>query len=100
MDGVRTQLQALNSEKGGLMTERNAIITLCDAAKASLQEKLDTEKALRGDMRYRDVTSIDAAIKELETKIARTSMSLQEEKKIMAEIKVSWKNKIKIKNKK
>lgn len=87
VESARTALQVLFAQRTVLTKERAAIIADCEAARKILNDHLETEKTLRGDIRFKDAASISTAIKELEDRQARTSLSLGEEKRLMAEIK-------------
>jgi uncharacterized coiled-coil DUF342 family protein len=81
-------MQSLKSERSVLMKDRESIVAACEATRKSLNEKLDAEKVLRGEIRFKDLSAINAAIKDLEDRQSRTSLTLGEEKRVIAEIKV------------
>lgn len=86
-DAARSVMQALNADKKQLMNERNALQQSRDAARDKINAKMNTEKAMRTELKFSSVESIDSQIRELETRQARTTMSLNDEKKIIKDIK-------------
>jgi hypothetical protein len=58
-----------------------------DSARASLNARINQEKQLRGEIKFSSMDAIDSQIKDLETRQATTSMTLNDEKKIIKDIK-------------
>lgn len=74
------------AERSRIMAERNEITASRDASRDKFNALVNNEKAMRQDMKYASVEAIDSQIRELEMRQARTSMSLNDEKKLVKDI--------------
>jgi uncharacterized coiled-coil DUF342 family protein len=86
LDAARQAMKNLMAERNRLMAERQEITTQRDASRDKLNALINSEKAMRSDMKFASVEAIDSQIHELEMRQARTSMSLNDEKKLVKEI--------------
>lgn len=86
-EAAKAVMQGLISEKKQVLNERNALGQSRDAARDKINAKINAEKAARAELKFSNVESIDSQIRELETRQARTTMSLNDEKKIIKDIK-------------
>jgi uncharacterized coiled-coil DUF342 family protein len=86
-EAAKAVMQGLISEKKQVMNERNALGQSRDGARDKINAKINAEKAARAELKFSNVESIDSQIRELETRQARTTMSLNDEKKIIKDIK-------------
>jgi len=86
-EAAKQVIQKLYAEKKQLSAEKAQMIAARDSARESLNNRINQEKQLRGELKYNSLEAIDREIKELETRQARTSMSLNDEKKIIKDIK-------------
>lgn len=87
IDAARAKLQKLYSEKNKLNGERSQLTASRDALKDALLKRTNEEKALRAEIKNSNLDYIENQINELETRQKTTSMSLQDEKKIIKDIK-------------
>jgi len=76
---LRTELKGLYDEQNGIRTKLKALDAQRDAVRAQ-------QKAIREKCQYVKVEDIDRAIDELENKMSHSSMSLNDEKKLVAQI--------------
>jgi uncharacterized coiled-coil DUF342 family protein len=60
--------------------------TARDAARDKINARMNEEKNARSELKFNNLASIESQIRELEARQARTTMSLQEEKKIIKDI--------------
>jgi uncharacterized coiled-coil DUF342 family protein len=74
------------TERNKLMSERNDITASRDLCRDKLNAMMNDEKAMRHDLKFASVEAIDSQIRELELRQARTSMSLNDEKKLVKDI--------------
>mmetsp|Transcript_2969 Transcript_2969/g.4497 ORF Transcript_2969/g.4497 Transcript_2969/m.4497 type:complete len:496 (+) Transcript_2969:73-1560(+) len=86
-EAAKTLMQALIAEKKQLVAEKNALGDARDAARDKINARINAEKAARSDLKFSSLEAIDKQIRDLESKQARTTMSLTDEKKIIKEIK-------------
>eukprot|EP00607_Mallomonas_marina_P007365 CAMPEP_0182419432 /NCGR_PEP_ID=MMETSP1167-20130531/3900_1 /TAXON_ID=2988 /ORGANISM="Mallomonas Sp, Strain CCMP3275" /LENGTH=492 /DNA_ID=CAMNT_0024594369 /DNA_START=58 /DNA_END=1536 /DNA_ORIENTATION=- len=87
VDTAKSAIQKLYSEKKQLSIEKAQIMASRDSARATLNARIAQEKQLRGEIKYNSLEAIDNQIKELERRQATMSMTLQDEKKIIKDIK-------------
>jgi hypothetical protein len=80
-------MQTLIAEKKNIQNEKNILSAARDAARDKIADSQNAEKAARADLKFESVEAIDKQIRDLETRQARTTMSLQDEKKIIKDIK-------------
>mmetsp|Transcript_9845 Transcript_9845/g.16344 ORF Transcript_9845/g.16344 Transcript_9845/m.16344 type:complete len:472 (+) Transcript_9845:76-1491(+) len=86
-DKAKKLMSKLMDNKKNLHAEKNAIEARREASHKKITAGQDKEKAARAEIKFGSVDAIDKKIKELETRQARTSMSLTEEKNLVKEIK-------------
>ncbi|CAE7630956.1 unnamed protein product, partial [Symbiodinium microadriaticum] len=86
-EAAKAVMQGLIAGRKQAMNERNALQLNRDAARDKINAKINAEKAARADLKFSNIESIDSQIRELETRQARTTMSLNDEKKIIKDIK-------------
>lgn len=86
-DAAKAVIQKLYNEKKQLSLEKAQMMATRDAVRDSLQARINQDKQLRTEMKFVSADAIDSQIKDLETRQATTSMSLQDEKKIIKDIK-------------
>lgn len=86
-DKAKRLMAKLMDNKKKLHTEKSAIEARREASHKKIIAGQDKEKAARAEIKFGSVDAIDKKIKELETRQARTSMSLTEEKNLVKEIK-------------
>lgn len=79
-------MQALLAEKKQLIEEKNAIGTARENTRDKINARTNEEKTARSELKFSNIESIDSQIRELEARQARTTMTLQEEKKIVKDI--------------
>lgn len=79
-------MKILMTERNRLMAERQEITVSRDACREKLNALINSEKAMRHDMKFSSVEAIDSQIRELELRQARTTMSLNDEKKLVKDI--------------
>ena len=68
------------------MNERATFMAARDATWEKIKARSEELKGLTSDLKFNNLAAIDAQIRELEHRQARTSMSLMDEKKILKEI--------------
>jgi hypothetical protein len=86
LDIAKTALQVLIKEKKHFLDEKNILSTARDAARDKINLRMNEEKIARSELKFHNLESIQSQIRELEARQARTTMSLQEEKKILKDI--------------
>jgi uncharacterized coiled-coil DUF342 family protein len=69
------------------MAEKEALGVSRDKARDKIIAKTNEEKTARSELKFSNVESIESQIRELEARQSRTSMTLNDEKKIIKEIK-------------
>lgn len=79
-------MKTLMAERSRLMAERTEITSRRDASRDKFNALVNSEKAMRTDLKFASVEAIDGQIRELERKQARTTMTLNEEKKLVKDI--------------
>eukprot|EP00979_Chaetoceros_neogracilis_P012942 scaffold3559_cov284-Chaetoceros_neogracile.AAC.40 len=82
----REGLKQLRSTKGSLINEKKSMRARMDLAKKAADSLMNDRKAARSNVRFNDVESIEAEIKNLRNRQETTSMSLAEEKRLIKEI--------------
>jgi uncharacterized coiled-coil DUF342 family protein len=87
VETARSALNVLNAEKRQLMAERADIITQRDAARDLFDSRKTAEKSMKSEVKYGSIEEVDNQIRQLERMQMTSSLSLQEEKKIIADIK-------------
>jgi uncharacterized coiled-coil DUF342 family protein len=86
-DAAKATMNALQAERKVLMDERSAILADRDVLRASQESIKTNEQKLKSELKFKDLESCEAKIKELERMQAQVSMTLNEEKKILKDIK-------------
>ena len=89
MDAAKSVIQKLFEEKKRLTAEKTQAMASRDATRESLTTHINTEKSLKLECKFNSIEAIETHIRALETKQATTSMSLQEEKKIIRKLRPS-----------
>jgi hypothetical protein len=69
-----------------LIDEKTTLSTARDAARDKINARINEEKNARSELKFNNLASIESQIRELEARQARTTMSLQDEKKILKDI--------------
>lgn len=87
IEAARSIMQALIAERKILQTDKNTLSATRDAARDKITDRQNAEKAARAELKFSTAEAIDKQIRELETRQARTTMSLNDEKKIIKDIK-------------
>lgn len=87
VEAARQAMQSLIAERKQMMAERNELTAQRDASRDKLVAYQNQEKAMRAEMKFSSIEAIDNQIRELEQRQARTTMSLNDEKKIIKDIK-------------
>lgn len=82
----REALRALRAKKGQLIEEKKALRVRMDVAKKAEDGLMNERKAAKSNVRFSDVASIDKEIEKLKNKQETTSMTLNEEKRLIKEI--------------
>jgi uncharacterized coiled-coil DUF342 family protein len=83
---ARTKLNELKAAKNALINEKKVMKDQLDSASNENDKLLNEKKAARSNMRFGSVEEIDKEIKALQHKQETTSMSLNEEKKLLKDI--------------
>jgi len=86
-DAAKAKMSELQAERKVLMDERSLILADRDAMRARNDSIKSSESKLKSELKFKDLESCNAKIKELERMQAQTSMSLNDEKKILKDIK-------------
>ena len=86
LEAAKANLQLLLSEKKQLLDEKTQIGISRDHTRDKINLKINEEKVMKSELKFNNLESIDSQIRELEARQARTTMSLQEEKKIIKDI--------------
>ena len=86
-DKAKKVMAKLLDTKKRLHAEKNEIEARREVSHKKIMAGQDKEKAAKSEIKFGSVDAIDRKIKELETRQARTSMSLTEEKNLVKEIK-------------
>lgn len=94
----RNKLIALRTELKGLYEEQNGIRKQLQVLDAQKEQVRAQQKALREKCQYVKVEDIDNAIEKLENQMAHTSMTLNEEKKIVQQVSDLRKSKALVKD--
>jgi uncharacterized coiled-coil DUF342 family protein len=87
VDAAKGRLNTVMTEKRAIMAERSQLVTLRDQVKNSLEANKTAEKNLKSQLRFGTLNELNVAIRELERRQMTTSMNLQEEKRVLADIK-------------
>lgn len=82
----RDALQQLRAKKGTLIDEKKAIRSKLDVMRNQADKLSKDRKDTRANVRFSSIQEIDAEIQRLQRRQETTSMSLQEEKKLIKEI--------------
>ena len=86
MGKIREALQQLRQTKGQLIDQKRAIRSQLDQIKTTQDKLAKDRKDTRSNIRFNSEEEIDAEIKKLQRRQETTSMSLQEEKKLIKEM--------------
>lgn len=79
-------MKELLEEKKILLEEKTAIGSARETTRDKINTRTNEEKTARSELKFNNIESIDSQIRELEARQARTTMTLQEEKKIVKDI--------------
>lgn len=82
----RDALKELRKQKGALIDEKKKMRARLDLVRKAADSLMNDRKAARANVRFNDVSSIEAEIKKLKTRQETTSMSLGDEKRLIKEI--------------
>lgn len=83
---LRTEMQALKTQKGALIDQKKALRAQLDQAKSQTDKLIKDKKDTRSQVKFNSVEEIEAEIAKLMRQQETTSMSLNEEKKIIKEM--------------
>ena len=83
---ARDKMSELKKKKNDLIEEKKKMRARLDEAKNQSDKMNKDKKTARSNVKYTDIAEIDKAIKALQKKQETTSMSLNEEKKLIKEI--------------
>lgn len=86
-DAAKATMSELQAERKVLMDERALILADRDIMRADNDALKNNESKIRAELKFKDLAQCEAKIKELERAQAQTSMTLNEEKKILKDIK-------------
>eukprot|EP00246_Nothoceros_aenigmaticus_P004945 TRINITY_DN166_c0_g1_i1.p1 TRINITY_DN166_c0_g1~~TRINITY_DN166_c0_g1_i1.p1 ORF type:complete len:630 (-),score=214.04 TRINITY_DN166_c0_g1_i1:237-2126(-) len=95
---ARSRLNELNTSFKGLVEGKKAVRDQLDGADKVRDQMRANARALRDKLPFVKVEQIDEEVKRLEYRMQHTSLSLQEEKKIMQQIKELTKSRDYVKN--
>lgn len=84
---ARTRLNELNASYRGLVEEKKAVREELELSDKSREQMRANARALKDKLPFVKAEQIDEEVKRLEYKMHHTSLSLQEEKKLMQQIK-------------
>lgn len=88
MDTAKSTMKSLQAERKVFMDQRASIVADRDALKAQVESIKASENKIKGDCKFKDVESCDKQIAEMEHRQSTTSLTLNEEKKLLKEMKV------------
>ena len=83
---LRSQAQALRSQKGALIDQKKAMRAKLDAARSESDKLIKDKKDTRSQIKFNSVEEIDKEIAKLKRIQETTTMSLNEEKRIIKEM--------------
>ncbi|GKY94271.1 hypothetical protein MPSEU_000392900 [Mayamaea pseudoterrestris] len=83
---ARTELNQLKSQRNELITEKKAMRALLDSAKESTDKLVKEKKDAKSNMKFGTVEEIDAAVAKLKRQQETTTMSLNDEKRLIKEM--------------
>jgi uncharacterized coiled-coil DUF342 family protein len=86
-ENARQVMQGLIAEKKLKMAEREELTNSRDASRDRVNAMVNNEKNMRAELKFASVEAIDRQIRELEQRQSRTTMSLNDEKKLVKDIK-------------
>jgi uncharacterized coiled-coil DUF342 family protein len=86
-ESARQVMQGLIAEKKLKMAEREELTNSRDASRDRVNAMMNNEKNMRAELKFSSVEAIDRQIRELEQRQSRTTMSLNDEKKLVKDIK-------------
>mmetsp|Transcript_20599 Transcript_20599/g.25279 ORF Transcript_20599/g.25279 Transcript_20599/m.25279 type:complete len:562 (-) Transcript_20599:518-2203(-) len=95
---LRDKLSQLKSKKGITINEKKGIRKRLETTRQSEDKAKNEKKAVKKDLRYSSLEDIDKEIKRLNRKQETTSMTLQEEKKLIKEIETLQASKATVKS--
>jgi chromosome segregation ATPase len=84
--GARSEMTALKNQKQVLINEKKAMRAQLDAAKNQTEKLIKDKKDTRSNLKFNTIEEIDAEIKKLQRKQETTTMSLNEEKRLIKEL--------------
>lgn len=83
---ARDKMRELRSVKDRVMNERQALFDERDMLRAQSDKLMEAGKAMRGDLKFTDMSKIDDEIRKLEDKHSHYSMPIKEEKILVKQI--------------
>ncbi|CAM9376127.1 unnamed protein product [Heterosigma akashiwo] len=86
LNEARSLMNQLKAERQAARDALNAVLDARNAARAALDKAVAQNKAMKGEMKYTSLEEIEAAIARLQRQQNTTSMSLNEEKKLIKEM--------------
>lgn len=87
MDAAKAIMTGLQAERKVFMDQRQAIVAEREALKAAVEALKAYESKIRGDCKFKDLESCEKQIAEMEHRQSTTSLTLNEEKKLLKEVK-------------
>ncbi len=86
LNGLRTKMSTLKQKKNTLIEQKKVLRGNLDASKASADKIMKDKKDVKSNLKYSSMQEIDAEIKKLQIKQETTTMTLNEEKKLLKDI--------------
>jgi uncharacterized coiled-coil DUF342 family protein len=84
--GLRTKMSTLKQKKISLIEQKKILRNNLDASKASADKIMKDKKDVKSNLKYGSMAEIDAEIKKLQIQQETTTMTLNQEKKLLKEI--------------
>ena len=86
LQGLRTKMSTLKQKKNTLIEQKKALRSTLDASKASADKIMKDKKDVKSNLKYSSMDEIEKEIKKLQIQQETTTMTLNEEKKLLKEI--------------
>jgi uncharacterized coiled-coil DUF342 family protein len=86
LNGLRTKMSTLKQKKNTLIEQKKELRSMVDASKASADKIMKDKKDVKSNLKYGSMDEIEAEIKKLQIQQETTTMTLNQEKKLLKEI--------------
>jgi uncharacterized coiled-coil DUF342 family protein len=86
LNELRTKMAVLKQRKNALIEEKKLLRANLDQSKASADKIMKDKKDVKSNLKYSSMAEIDAEIKKLQVQQETTTMTLNQEKKLLKEI--------------